>query len=79
MLTAEEIANKCESKEGIANIRCINKLYRVQDESKLYPIFNKFNVTERAIRKARKFAVLGLEYSYLLDSLIADIINNPNY
>jgi len=34
-LTAEQIADLTDEKEGIANIRAINKLYRAQDESHL--------------------------------------------
>lgn len=81
MLTAEQIAEKTDSKEGTANIRAINKLYRVQDQSNLWPIRNKFNVTERAIRKARKLqrdtgSVYGLEYCYTLDNIMSEIVNN---
>ena len=81
MLTAEQIAEKTDSKEGIANIRAINKLYRIQDQSNLWPIRNKFNVTERAIRKARKLqrdagAVYGLEYCYTLEHIMSELVNN---
>lgn len=80
--TAEQIAELTDSKDGIANIRAINKLYRLQDESHLYPIRNKFNITDRAIRKARAFirdsgAVYGIEYCYLLESIMSEIVNNP--
>jgi len=79
-LTPEAIASKTENKEGLANIRAINKLFRAQDESALFPIRYKFNVTERAIRQARKFqsssgAVYGLEYALLLNDLISEIVN----
>lgn len=79
--SCKQIAEECEEMEGIANIRCINKLFREQDESHLYPILGKFNCTERAIRRARKFQkdsgpVYGLEYCYLLDSIISNIVNH---
>jgi spore germination protein YaaH len=79
--TPEGIAEKTDHLDGISNIKAINKIFRVQDESHLYPINRRFNVTERAIRKARKLqknngAVYGLEYCYLLDTLISEIINN---
>lgn len=76
-LTAEQIADKTDEKEGIANIRAINKLYRAQDASKLYPINGRFNATERAIRQARKFdcPVYGLEYCYLIEHLLSVIVN----
>lgn len=80
---AEQIADLTEHKDGRANIAAINALYRAQDESHLYPINGKFNATERAIRKARAFManngpVYGLEYCYMLDGLIAAIVNDPD-
>lgn len=80
-LTADQIAKATEDKDGPANIRAINKLYRAQDESNLYPIRGDFNVTERAIRKARLFtsqsgAVYGLEYCYLLEGIMSNIVNS---
>jgi hypothetical protein len=79
-LTAEQISSLTENKDGLANIRAINKLYRAQDESRLYPVNGRFNVTERAIRKAREFqrqtdAVYGLEYCYLLEGIMSRIVN----
>jgi len=81
MKTAEQIANETDSKNGLANIRAINKAYRAQDDSRLWPINNRFNATERAIRQARKLqrdggTVYGLEYCYMLDGLISSIVNN---
>jgi hypothetical protein len=81
MKTPEEIAHLCDELNGRANITAINKLYRSQDESHLWPILGRFNVTERAIRKARLFqassgAVYGYEYSMLIDQLISEIVNN---
>ena len=82
-LTAEQIAKETDDKDGLANIRAINKLYRAQDESHLFPVNGKFNVTERAIRKARWFqrqtdAVYGLEYCYLLESIMSRIVNKED-
>ena len=79
--TAEQIAVETDDKNGLANIRAINKAYRAQDDSHLWPINNRFNATERAIRQARKLqresgAIYGLEYCYLLDSLISTIVNS---
>lgn len=83
MKTPEEIASLCDGLNGRANITAINKLYRSQDESHLWPICGKFNATERAIRKARLFqvssgAVYGYEYSMLIDQLISEIVNNQS-
>ena len=79
--TAEEIAELADHKDGRSNITIINRLYRQQDESHCYPVLGRFNVTERAIRKAREFqrhsdAVYGLEYCLLLESIMSDIINS---
>ena len=78
-LTAEQIAARTDDKDGIANIRAINRLYREQDESDKYPILGLFDVTERAIRIAKKYRwdspVYGLEYAYMLETLISQIVN----
>lgn len=81
-LSPKEIAKLCEDFNGIEKIKAINKLFREQDESHLFPIRGRFNVTERAIRKAREYmresdAVYGYEYALLLDGIISDIVNNP--
>jgi len=82
--TPDQIAQLTNDTEGLANIKAINKIFREQDESYLFPINGRFNVTERAIRQARKFqkesgAVYGLEYCYLLHTLISNIVNSPIY
>ena len=80
-LTAEQIADKTDHLDGVANIRAINKLYRAQDESDLYPVMGDFDVTERAIRRVRKFnhesgcPSSGLEYCYQLEAEISTIVN----
>jgi hypothetical protein len=81
ILTPEQIAERTDHLEGLANTRAINALFREQDESHLYPINGRFDATERAIRKAREYqaaagAVYGLEYCYLVDQLISDIVNS---
>ena len=75
--SAEEIADFAEYADGIQNIRVINKFYRCQDESHLWPINNKFNVTDRAIRKVRQMdcPVSGLEYCYALEGEISRLVN----
>ena len=83
ILNPEQIANNTDHLDGLANIRAINRLYRNQDESHLFPICGEFDCTERAIRQARIFqrangAVYGLEYAYLIDSLISKIVNAHN-
>ena len=80
-LTAEQIAKLAEDFEGQANIREINRLYRAQDDSHLWPIRGRFNVTERAIRRVRRLArdyggMYGLEYAYAIEQEIGEIVND---
>ena len=81
MKTAEQIALETDDKNGLANIRAINRMYRAQDESNLWPINNRFNVTERAIRQVRKLSgeiggLYGLEYCYALEAAMSHIVNS---
>lgn len=78
--SAEEIAEFAESYDGIMNIKVINKFYRVQDESHLWPVNNEYDVTERAIRRVRKFdcPVYGLEYCCAIENAISLIVNRGN-
>lgn len=72
------------SKANELSIRQANRLFRLIDESHLWPICNKFNVTERAIRRLRRArhngleVNPGLEYIYALDREIYAIVNNTN-
>jgi hypothetical protein len=80
ILTAEQIAAKCEKYDGRANIAAINRLFRQQDESNKFPINGKFDATERAIRRVRKAAKhtggsYGLEYAYAIDAELSEIVN----
>ena len=68
----------------IANmsIRQINKIFRKDDDSLLWPICGRFNATERAIRKIRRERRegleinAGLEYWLALEREISTIVNN---
>jgi len=80
-LTAEQIAAHADDKDGVSNVRAINRLFREQDESHLFPINGRFNVTERAIRRVRTLArhngaLAGLEYAYAIDWEISEIVND---
>lgn len=59
------------------SIQRINAYYRANDESHKWPICNKFNATERAIRQLRKqqHYTGGDEYFTALDSEISRIVN----
>ena len=80
MLTPYQIADMTDDKQGLANIRAINKLFRAQDDSHLWPINGRFNATERAIRRLRKFdyPVYGLEYCLGLEHEISTIVNQES-
>jgi hypothetical protein len=80
---AENIAEKTKHLDGKNNREAINYVYRQMNESHLWPINNKFDVTERAIRKIRKQEQFteksyGLEYCLALENEISDIVNNEN-
>lgn len=81
ILTAEQIADKCEKYDGQANIRAINRMFRKQDESNKFPINGKFNATERAINRVRKTfkdngGLYGLEYALAIEHEIGEIVNS---
>jgi hypothetical protein len=83
MKTAEQIVEIAESKSqtALGQRRIINRLYRRQDDSNKWPINGKFDVTERAIRKANKFerasdTMGSLEYAYFLEQETSNIVNN---
>jgi len=76
-MTPEQIANLAESaKTARASRTIINRAFRAIDESQKWPIRGRFNATERAIRQARSYDSAGLEYVYLLDGLISEIVNS---
>ena len=58
--------------------RVINAYFRANDESHKWPICNKFDATERAIRRLRRSGMYphgGLEYFCALDAEISRIVN----
>ena len=64
-------------------IRQINKLFRRNDESGLWPVLGRHSVTERAIRRVRKDILPhmdsagGIEYAETLSDTISEIVNSP--
>ncbi len=64
------------------NRTAINRIFRQYDQSHLYPIRNRFNATERAIKRAQKFNrdtgfnMAGLEYCLFLETEISKIVNS---
>ena len=67
------------TERGVRTI--INRLFRAQDESHLYPINNRFNATDKAIRNVQRFerdsgcALYGLEYAYAINNELSTIVN----
>ena len=81
--TAEVIARDTEHLDGLAERRAVLRAYRTQDESHLWPIRGRFNITNRAAREVNKLehangAIAGLEYCYALECAISEIVNNEN-
>ena len=65
------------------SIRQINAFFRKNDESRLYPVLGRFNATERAIRRIRRYRRMGMEvnsgyeYYLTLQREISEIVNDP--
>lgn len=80
----EPIENIIDSNKGFS-IRYVNKIFRnvEKPEIGLWPVRGRFDLAERAIRKARKLINDGmivnsnLEYILLLDQIAGEIVNNP--
>jgi predicted DNA-binding protein YlxM (UPF0122 family) len=76
ILTAEQIVKLSENK------RQVNEMYYKQDDSNLWPISGKFNVTKRAIGKIKRAERQGLvfddllSYALTLEAEISEIVNN---
>ena len=68
--------SKLESIEN-GTKRVINSYFRANDDSHKWPICNKFDATERAIRRLRgQYPHGGLEYFLALESEISRIVNS---
>ena len=74
-LTFEQVENM--------SIRAINAYFRKNDDSNLWPICGRFNATERAIRRVRKFEreygekLFDLNYYLAIKNEISNIVNDP--
>jgi|APFre7841882654_1041346.scaffolds.fasta_scaffold147756_1 hypothetical protein len=80
MLTPYQIAARADHLFGRDNIAEINRLFRAQDTSNLWPITGRFNVTERAIRRVQRQRAStligqGLEYALSVNDEISAIVN----
>ena len=76
------IREMSDSEINELSIRQINALMLKEDDSKLFPICGRFNVTKRAIRKLRTLRQKGmevnpgLEYYLSLNDIISQIVNS---
>ena len=88
ILTAEQIAKLVtDDFPDETNFRKlqlkVDKLFLRQDDSNLWPILGKFNVTKRAISRLRKAEREGLEFDSLLSYALtlehqtSSIVNDP--
>lgn len=73
-LTFEQVENM--------SIRAINAYFRKNDDSNLWPICGRFDATERAIRRVRKFkreygGLSNSEYYLSVEREITNIVNDP--
>lgn len=82
-MTAEQIAKVCDNIDNPrSNRAAINRLFRDQDDSHLWPIRGRFSVTERAIKHAQWFNretgldMAGLEYALFLEEEGSRIVND---
>lgn len=80
-MNLDKIVERAERYNGRANRAAINRSFRAADESHLWPINNRFNATERAIRAVQRFMresgedLAGLEYALALDAELSRVVN----
>ena len=83
MLTAEQIVERAEKKSDtpLGIRREINRLFRRQDDSGLWPINGRFSVIDRAIRRLNKVerangTLSPLEYALGIEGEESQIVND---
>lgn len=75
-MNIDAIVERAERYTGRANRSAINRAFRAADESHLWPINNRFNATERAIRAVQRFMREAGELSGLaLDAELSRGVN----
>lgn len=76
ILTAEQIVKLSTTRAEV------NRLFKKQDDSHLWPVLGKFNVTKRAIFRVRRAERDGLvlddllSYALALEAETSEIVNN---
>lgn len=77
----DAIVERAERYTGRANRAAINRAFRAADESHLWPVNNRFDATERAIRNVQRYMresgedLAGIEYALTLDAELSRIVN----
>ena len=80
-MNIDAIVERAERYNGRANRAAINRAFREADGSLLWPIYGRFNATERAIRAVQRSMresgeeLSGLEYAYAVDAALSRIVN----
>lgn len=80
-MNLDKIVERAERYTGCANRAAINRAFRAADESHLWPVNNRFDATERAIRNVQRFMresgedLTGLAYALLLDGELSRVVN----
>ena len=72
-MNLDRIAERAERYTGRANRAAINKAFRAADESHLWPINNRFDATERAVRRFMHAA--GELSGLALDAELSRVVN----
>ena len=79
--TAAVIAQE-KHPDAFGSFASVRRLMRDQDDSHLWPVCNRYNVTARAIRRVRDAIGAGLvidsplEYYAAIDAEISDMVNS---
>lgn len=75
-LTAEKIVSMSRDRADV------NRMFLAQDDSKLWPVSGRFNVTKRAINRVRRLEREGLvlddllAYALTIEQITSDIVNH---
>lgn len=78
ILTAEQIVKISKNRKEV------NEMFYKQDDSHLWPIRGRFNVTKRAIGRIRRAERDGLQlddllaYALTIEQVTTEIVNNPD-
>lgn len=76
-MTPYQIYEATSPLEGRKRTLAINRLFRAQDESHLWPSLGRFNATNRAIRRVQATEIQDpLEYCNAIDAELSYIVNN---